>query len=196
VGDPEPLDHLGIGLGNIWRAGGNFEIVDGMPFVVVKPMELADNINFTFPAGMVMKFFTVDELVAPDITSRYLKIYGNLTLNSTPAEPIIFTSYHDDIGGDTNGDNNDTEPYGGDWDMVYFRDDSATGAPEFTFQYLSFRYAANGLFYESTLDNSTRQPVVTQSSFIGNVNGLHFKAKTRPRWFHPGTNHFKLFLSK
>ena len=83
VGDPEPLDHLGIGLGNIWRAGGTFQIVDGMPFVVVKPMELADNINFTFPAGMVMKFFTVDELVAPDTTSRYLKIYGNLTLNST-----------------------------------------------------------------------------------------------------------------
>ena len=62
--------------------------------------------------------------------------------------------------------------------MVYFRDDSATGAPEFTFQYLSFRYAANGLLYESTPDISTRRPMVTQSSFIGNVNGLHFKAKS------------------
>ncbi len=179
VGDPQPLDHLGIGLGNIWRAGGTFAIVDGMPFVVVKPMELADNINFTFPAGMVMKFFTKSEFTATDTTLRYLKIYGNLTLNSAVDQPIIFTSYHDDtFGGDTNGDNSDTDPYGGDWDMVYFRDDSATGAPEFTFQYLSFRYAANGLLYESTLDNSTRWPVVTQSSFIGNVNGLHFKAKS------------------
>ena len=172
-------DKLGIGLGGVFNGSGELTIVNGMPFVLVAPMEVSGaGVNLTVPAGAVFKGFTRAEI--PKLTDPLagLKVTAGITFNSSEAEPVIFTSYRDDdVGGDTNGDDLNSEPLAGDWAGVHFVDSRTPGDANYTFQYLSFRYAVNGLLYEATTTGGgARMPVIQNDTFIGNLNGLRFKA--------------------
>jgi len=174
----DPSDKLGIGLGGIYNGSGSLTIVDNMPFVIVTPMEVTGaGVNLTIPAGAIIKSFTRYDLAKPNDPIPGLKITAGVTFESNQAEPIIFTSYRDDIGGDTNGDDIDTEPFARDWTGVHFVDKNAPGSANYTFEWLSFRYATNGLLYETTTTSvGARLPVIVNSTFIGNLNGLRFRA--------------------
>lgn len=174
----DPSDKLGIGLGGIYNGSGSLTIVDNMPFVIVTPMEVTGaGVNLSIPAGAIIKSFTRYDLVKSTDPIPGLKITAGVTFESNPTEPIIFTSYRDDIGGDTNGDDIDTEPFARDWAGVDFVDKNAPGSANYTFEYLSFRFATNGLLYETTTTAvGARLPVIINSTFIGNLNGLRFKA--------------------
>ncbi len=183
VGYIDPLDRLGIGLGGVFTGTGTLTIVDGMPFVIVSPMEVSGaGAYLTVPAGTVFKSFTRYELAKTTDPLPGLKVVdtnnSGIIFQSTQASPIIFTSYRDDsIGGDTNGDNLDTEPLAGDWSGVYYRDQRQISEPNYTFEWLDFRYAVNGLLYETiTTQEGARLPVVVHDLFYGNQNGLRFRA--------------------
>ena len=131
----------------------------------------------TIPAGAVFKGMTKMELAKPTDPLPGLKVTGGINFESTEADPIIYLLPGRFSGGDTNGDGIDTEPYPGDWAGVHFVDSLAPGSPNYTFEWLDFRYAVNGFLYETTSTAvGARLPNVIDDTFIGNLNGLRFKA--------------------
>lgn len=179
TGFPDPGDRLGIGLGGEYNTSGTLTIVNDMPFVLVTPMEvIGSGTNLTVPAGAVFKSFTRYELAKSTDPLFGLKVTGGITFESTELEPIIFTSYRDDtVGGDTNGDDLDTEPYPTDWAGVHFVDSQLPSAANYTFEWLEFRYAVNGFLYETTTTSTgARRPIINHDIFRNNLNGLRFKA--------------------
>lgn len=72
----------------------------------------------TIESGVIVKFF--DSVSCGDHTARAgFDVEGNLLVNGTALEPVIFTSYRDDsVGGDTNQDGAATSPYPGSWNAI------------------------------------------------------------------------------
>lgn len=181
-GEGDVKRHLGIGLGGVYTGIGMWPHVSGsgidMPYVAVTDLEIATGADITIPAGLVIKFFTRYEVGGGSTgTGTGLRVIGLLNLLSTQQQPIVFTSYHDDtVNGitiDTNGDGLDSKGAAGDWVGMYFPETSVTPP---VFQYLQFKYAENGLFYDQTKDKTTLSPIVDSSLFEGNQNGLRLKA--------------------
>jgi len=81
------------------------------PYIVIVPITIAEGVTLTIEPGVIIKF---DD-------SSSLFVDGILNASGTTAEPIYLTSYADDsLGGDTNGDGNNTTPIAGDWDGILF----------------------------------------------------------------------------
>ncbi|MFA6105514.1 MAG: hypothetical protein WC725_02840 [Patescibacteria group bacterium] len=72
----------------------------------------------TIEAGVVVKF-DVPRYCNGGTVAAGLWVYGNLIVNGTAEEPVIFTSVKDDTeGGDTNGDGSASSPQPGDWSSI------------------------------------------------------------------------------
>ena len=75
-------------------------------------------------AGAVVKIYS------------YIRVEGSLVSQGTGESPVYITSYKDDsVGGDTNGDGDDTSPSPGDWSYIRVEDGASA-----TFDHTIIRY--------------------------------------------------------
>jgi hypothetical protein len=131
--------------------------VDAIPIVIrdysvsfERDLMVAKGKTLTIPAGLVVKFDHWAEL----------SVAGSVKINGTAAKPVVFTSLYDDaVGGDTNGDGDDSAPEVDAWHGVTV----APGATA-TVTYLDARHTGRGLFSSDASEFS-----VTDSTVSGGV---------------------------
>jgi hypothetical protein len=122
-------------------------------------------------------------------------VQGNLVVNGTPNQQVIFTSLKDDsVCGDTNGDGNATAPASGDWTGFIF-DPGSSGS----LSNIIVRYAQNGVnirsgvssphIEHSTFSNSGRaisisgsyaNPQITYNSISNNSTAIYCQSQAQP----------------
>jgi len=158
-GYPEIDQRLGIGLSGTFTISGTWEIVNDMPYAVLGNTIIAVNSIVTLPENIIVKLDT----------STYMDVKGALNLQSSSMNPIDFTSFKDDLGGDTNGDRAGTSPAPGDWDSIYLENAITP------IIYTNIKYAKAGL----TLYNNTAETfalTITNNNFIFNKTGLYYRS--------------------
>ena len=93
----------------------------GSPYIVTGDVTVASGVTLTIEAGVVVKFQYQDYVGY----KRRLIVNGILDLQSTSAEPVVFTSERDDFyGGDSNGDGVATVPAAGNWGYIQINNGS------------------------------------------------------------------------
>lgn len=127
------IDHAGSTWTNCGRANAIY--VDGGSVSATRTWKgdatywLPDNLtaggSLTIEAGAILKFQS----------RKGVQVSGNLTVNGTAAKPVIFTSFKDDAGGDTNGDGTASQPAAGDWFSIWHQSGNAN------LTYLEVRFA-------------------------------------------------------
>jgi hypothetical protein len=103
----------------------------GYPFVL-NLITVSQGATLTLSPGFILK----------GTAGSLMSVNGTLNADGTAANPVIFTSYRDDlIGGDTNGDSNSTQPQPGDWGGIQITNATAGDALTGTV----FRYASTAI---------------------------------------------------
>ncbi len=157
-GYPTASQRLGIGLSGYFTENGTWFIENNMPYVVLGNTIIPTGSTVTLPANLIVKF---------DV-SKNLDVTGTLTLLSNSTQKITFTSFKDDIGGDTNGDASISQPAPGDWDAVYLENDTTI------FNYAVVRYGNTGLtIYNGT--SNTFNSTITHNTFDTNKTALYIQ---------------------
>lgn len=99
-------------------------------------------------------------------------VEGTLKAEGLPEMPIIFTSIHDDsIGGDTDNDGGANSPLPGDWDAIFFEDNS--NDDESIINHAEIRYGGgNGADGSIAVDNAS--PSLSNITMVDNrINGIN-----------------------
>ena len=92
----------------VWTGGGNV-------YYVTDSLTVPKKVTLTVKQGAIVKIVKDDSLPTP----VNLNVNGRLVVAGTRHEPVYFTSECDDsVGGDNNGDGEETNPGRGDWDFV------------------------------------------------------------------------------
>ncbi|NLE39155.1 MAG: hypothetical protein GX621_14120, partial [Pirellulaceae bacterium] len=100
--------------------------------VVDGTLTVGSGVTLTIKPGTIIKF----------TSGSQISVNGRLEVRGTAAQPVVFTSIHDDsVGGDTNGDGNATDPRRGNWSGIYA---SAAGA-HLDIDHAVIRYANYGV---------------------------------------------------
>lgn len=150
-------------------------------------------------AGVVVKFAASAPCGMWGTVHSGLYVYGNLIVNGTKEDPVIFTSWYDDVyGGDTNGDGNITHPNPNDWDIVQLNSISGNlSIKNAIFRYGGYRGALMSVSsqavtpilenlefaYSSTFGISTNKSfAIHNSSFHDNNQGAIQAASS---WYTP-----------
>lgn len=124
---------------------------DTTPVVVISQLRVAAGATLTIGPGVVVKF--ASQLVTGDQGSG-LVVDGDLAINGTAGHPVVLTVLEDDtVGGDTNHDGDDSEPYYDAWAHI-----EASGAV--TMHHTDMRWA-RGLF----INQNPKATSITDSAF-------------------------------
>ena len=164
--------HPSIALGGFWNGDVTWVQVVGdneqiFPYVVVQNIyedrgfDPFSPVKITFPEGLIVKF---------DLDT-YIYAYGLLDLQSTPANPIVFTSYYDDsYAGDTNADGGTISPGLADWKTIWLFD-SVDKRNEIHDIIAKHATAAIGVYYDGPV-NTQINTIIRDSTFSENHVGV------------------------
>lgn len=121
--------------------------LSGSPYVV-DLVQIDNNAVLTIEPGVIVKFTYGGAGQAAQIDI----ISGAIVANGTETQPIIFTSYNDDVGGDTNQDANQTQPEMFDWEGLFILPQQNVPSE---FNNIKFSYSGWGLeFNYGSIKNS------------------------------------------
>ena len=127
---------------------------------IINPtLTIATQAEITIPQSTVFKLMDRNADYRATIT-----VNGLLNLQSTSINPIIFTSYKDDIHYDTNGDT--SSPTRNDWLGLSLKRSAIN------IHHIFVKHSRRGIFIENnTID--TLSPIITNSTFDQNTNGMY-----------------------
>lgn len=91
-----------------------WKVLNGLPYSTGNVLVGIDS-TLTIEAGNIVKFNE----------GTQLEVRGTLTAQGEPAAAVVLTSAFDDLGGDTNGDGDETAPKAGNWRGLIFQDGSS-----------------------------------------------------------------------
>lgn len=86
------------------------------PYIVSSTVTINSGVKITVEPGVIVKF-------KPETS---LNVSGTLDVHGTTSSFVYFTSYFDDIGGDTNSDGAATIPSPGKWGQIYLASGAST----------------------------------------------------------------------
>ncbi len=121
--------------------------------------------NFTIEAGATLDIERFTSLKFARDSQMIVR--GTLNASGQASHPVIFTSYYDDVGFDTNSDGENSVPSSGIWGGILFEGEAGG-----TLEYVSIRYAgsqrvASGSWREgAVLIGGSANPVIRNSEII------------------------------
>src|SRR6185369_8609338 len=93
----------------------------GLPYVATSDVSVGNGASLLVDSGTIVKF----------LSGCALNVDGTLTALGTSNSPIYFTSIHDDVGGDTNGNGSGTTPAAGNWERLKFSPTSSASSLDY-----------------------------------------------------------------
>lgn len=150
-----------------WNIAQNVGIP--LPFVITADVTIGALSSVAVPPGAILKSNATGCSGGDDSARCELRVNGELDLQGTANNPVVFTSAKDDAaGGDTNGDGAASVPGRSDWyGIVLF---SNGLQPSYAFDYATVKYAQQGLRVHSATNNLF--PGVANNRFVENNIGL------------------------
>ncbi|MEI6393784.1 MAG: Ig-like domain-containing protein [Verrucomicrobiota bacterium] len=143
-------DREGIGIAAVTLSRSGTYKYAGIPYILAGNLVIPIATQLSLEPGVIFKGNSYYQNIIVD---------GRFEALGTAERPIHFTSYNDDLGGDTNQDGQDeepTQPSGGDWGGIKFRSGS-TGA----LAYVHLRYG--GGYSRGLLEIDNAQVTLVQS---------------------------------
>ena len=122
-------------------------------------LTMAAGAKLTVAAGVIVKFGS----------GGNLNVNGALDAQGTAADPVVFTSYRDDVyGGDFNHDGAASSPRNGDWGNIYFTNQADDANCVIDHAVIRYGGSVNSSqLYANDTDFTISNSVISNSSMYG-----------------------------
>ncbi len=132
-------------------------------YITTGNIAIGSGATLTIEPGIVIK--------ATNTRNSYWTINGTLVAQGTAADPIVFTSIHDDtFGGDTNNNADATSPAPGQWRAITFNESSGNTS---IIDHCEIRFGGHDWFDNiKAISIQNSSPTITNTHFYQNSIGL------------------------